>query len=151
VVDEAAGLQKPQLEKIERLARQAIGLDSRRRDSVQVIMVPFAVHASTEAANAAKPESLRNVDEKPAETMRHAKANTDWPVYAGLALAVLAGVLLVWMRVRHVRSRSGEAAIAQEESVSPGQRFEAELGSVRKRVMEDPKVAASVVKLWMNA
>jgi len=152
VVDEAAGLQKPQLEKIERLARQAIGFDSRRRDSVQVIMVPFATHASSEAANAAKPESLRNVDEKPAvTTMQHARTSADWPVYAGLALAVLAGVLLVWMLLRRGHSRSAEAALAPEESISPGERFETELGSIRQRVLEDPKVAASVVKQWMNA
>jgi flagellar biosynthesis/type III secretory pathway M-ring protein FliF/YscJ len=55
------------------------------------------------------------------------------------------------MLLRRGHSRSAEAALAPEESISPGERFETELGSIRQRVLEDPKVAASVVKQWMNA
>lgn len=149
VVDEAAALDRTQLAKLDNLARQAVGFDGRRGDSVQVIRVPFADQASSEAANTAKPESLRNVNEKPAMPTQSAGSNADWPVYAGLALAVMAGVLLVWILMKRGRLRSGEAESAPEES-SPGERFEADLNSVRERVLEDPKVAASVVKLWMQ-
>jgi len=151
VVDEAAGLKKSQLDKLERMARQAVGFDSRRRDSVQVIMVPFAVKAPSETANAAGSETLRNLDEKPAESSQPAGADVEWPVYAGLALAVLAGLLLVWMFMRRGHAPSGKAAPEPEESLTPGERFDAELNSIRQQVMQDPKLAASVVKLWMNA
>lgn len=145
VVDESTGLQRDQIDKLERLARQAIGYDVSRRDSVQLILIPFATAPAAGTEPAAKPESLRKVDEQPAR--RPATANANGPVYAGLALALLAGLLLIWVLFKRNRRNAGNATAATETAAET---FETELDTIRRRVMEDPKVTASVVKVWMN-
>lgn len=149
VVDEAAGLEKNHLDKIERLSRQAVGFDSRRRDSVQVIMVPFSpMEAARDTVN---PESLKNMAESTAATPTPAAPGEAWPVYAGLVLAALVGLFLVWRLMKRGRHGQKEEIPEAAGAHSSGEIFEAELKEIRQRVMEDPKVAASVVKLWMQA
>lgn len=151
VVDEAAGLEKIQLDKLERVARQAVGFDSRRRDSVQVIKVPFAEQTKDASQAVARPESLRNLSEPSPAAKPAVIANNSWPVYAGLVLAVVAGLLMVWTLIKRSRRGQQEESAENAGTPSPGEIFEAELNSIRRHVMEDPKLAASVVKLWMQA
>lgn len=151
VVDESANLEKDQLYKLERLARQAVGFDSRRRDSVQIIAVPFASPSQETAAEAVRPQSLRNLAESTPAAGQPVTAGGTLPVYAGLALAVLAGLVLVVALARRRRRNSQVEASAEVEAPSPAAVFETELDAIRQRVMQDPKVAASVVKLWMQA
>ncbi len=149
VVDEAAGLEKNHLDKIERLARQAVGFDTRRRDSVQVITVPFSpMEAARQTVN---PESLKNMAKSTNAMPAPAAGGETWPVYAGLMLAALAGVFLVWRLMKRGRHGRKEEIPEAAGAHSAGEIFEAELNLIRQRVMEDPKVAASVVKLWMQA
>jgi flagellar biosynthesis/type III secretory pathway M-ring protein FliF/YscJ len=68
------------------------------------------------------------------------------PVYAGLALSLI--LLLLLLRVRQHR-RSQEEEI-QAAASPPEETLEARLGGLRQQVMDDPKVAASVVKLWIQ-
>lgn len=147
VVDEAANADRARIGKLERLARQAIGFDAGRGDSVQVIAVPFARQA---AAAAPAPSSLKNLSSpSPANGAPQAEPGpAALPVWGGLALAAAAGVLLLW-RAR----RRGVSAAAEEapEPPSPGEQFEAELQTVRQRVLDDPRVAASVIRLWMQS
>lgn len=151
VVDEAAGMDKSRLDRLERLARQAVGFDSRRRDSVQVIKIPFATLPASEPQPISGTESLRNLNDNKVPAELPADAGEPWPVYAGIALAILSGLFLTWMLIKRSRPQADATSLAEEESLSPGERFETELDIIRQRVMQDPKVAASVVKLWMNA
>lgn len=70
------------------------------------------------------------------------------PVYAGVALALL--VLLLLLRVRAGRRRREQAEALAAQAPGPGELFDARLETLRQRVQADPKVAASVVKLWMQ-
>ncbi len=149
VVDEASGLEKSQMDKLDRLARQAVGFDASRRDSVQVIMVPFAAETADTSPERARPESLRKIAELPVAAVP-AAAKSAWPVYTGLALAFIAGLLLVWMLAMRGRRKSWGTLPEEAGPLSPGEAFETELNSIRQGVMEDPRVAASVVKLWMQ-
>jgi flagellar biosynthesis/type III secretory pathway M-ring protein FliF/YscJ len=58
---------------------------------------------------------------------------------------------MVWVLMKRSRRGQREEAAETAGTPSPGEMFEAELNSIRQGVMEDPKVAASVVKLWMQA
>lgn len=71
------------------------------------------------------------------------------PVYAGFALALLVLLLLLRVRARRRRRERDEALAAQ--APGPGELFDARLETLRQRVLSDPKIAASVVKLWMQS
>lgn len=150
VLDEASNLDRSQLVKLERLARQAIGYDSRRRDSVQVIAVPFNKPVEQVAERAAPPpESLKNLSAPAPAPIKPDNIEMEWPIYAGLALAALAGAVLLIIK----RNRRGNRAGETEEPAAPSadEIFGTEIETLRQRVMEDPKVTASVIKLWMQA
>lgn len=147
VIDEASQPERSRLTKLERLARQAIGFDPRRGDSVQVIAVPFKKPAGVVAREAA-PASLKNLSAPaPAAGAQATPATGVATIYAGLALAAIAGLVLFW------RGRRRKETLATETAAepSPGEQFETELQAVRERVLDDPKVTASVIRVWMQS
>ncbi len=148
VVDERAGLGPAELDRLAALARQVIAFDSERGDSLQAIMLPFAVEEKPVAVPAAKlPRKI------PVAAPPHPKPtildDELLPVYAGLVLALLFMFLLMSVRGHQRRRRANEEARAAQEP-SPGELFEARLDSLRQRVLSDPRVTASVVKSWMQ-
>ncbi|MEW6133924.1 MAG: flagellar basal-body MS-ring/collar protein FliF [Pseudomonadota bacterium] len=143
VVDEGAGFEAAELDRFATLARQAVGFEPGRGDSLQVIALPFAAAQAPAAASAAKAP----LPVLPAAKPRPSPLDDELlPVYLGLALALLFMLLLIALRARHRRLRRLEQAHAAE----PGETFEARLDGLRRRVLADPKLAASVVKLWVH-
>lgn len=147
VVDEHGGNELAEPDRLAALARQAIGFDGERGDSLQVIMLPFPV-VETPVVAAPQPEPPRKTS-LPAQAQPPRLPRLDdvlLPIYAGLALALLLA-LLISVRLRRRRRRAEEETQAAQP---PAEAFEARLDSLRQSVLADPRVAASVVKLWMQ-
>jgi flagellar biosynthesis/type III secretory pathway M-ring protein FliF/YscJ len=144
VVDEHAAQQMIDLDKLAALARQVIGFDSQRGDSLQVITLPFPVAESPTVLPRAEP--LRKL---PIAKQSEPAAIDDelLPVYSGLVLSLLALILLLRLRTRR-RQKEQEEVVAQ--GPQPGELFDVRLDAIRQHVLADPKVTASVVKLWMQ-
>lgn len=146
IVDESAGQGVIESDKLAGLARQAIGFDRERGDSLQVIAMPFKVPEVSKTPVVEKPAQLPLLPKDPVllevdEEML--------PVYAGLTAALLMMVLLLRLRVRNRKIREeGEELAAQRPG--PGEAFEARIDSLRQEVQSDPKITASVVKLWIG-
>lgn len=140
------------------LARQAIGYQAARGDSVKVYALPAAAQDASEApavapqtedstpAPAARiaprpaPASIPQAVPRPAPVSRPEPSGLlAWPIAAGAVLLLGWGV----MRARRTRA-ANEADLVVED-------FDAELAVARSQVMADPRVAADVVKLWMRA
>lgn len=143
IVDESAA--DADADRLARLARQAVAFDGRRGDSLQVVLLPFASRPPAAAPAAQLPGAVSRAAHP------QARAVVDQgllPVYAGLALAALFLLLLFLVRARQHRREERAASIAP--ALQPGESFDARLDSLRQGVMADPRVAASVVKLWMQ-
>jgi flagellar M-ring protein FliF len=133
-----------EIRKAGQLARQALGLQPGRGDSLNVYALPLA-RSSAPAANApALPEPAASVavprvrlTDPPAE-----QAAVPW--LSATTGVVAAGVLALvgWLLTRRKTPESGEPPAAE---------FDAELDATRAAVLADPRVAADVIKLWMRA
>jgi flagellar biosynthesis/type III secretory pathway M-ring protein FliF/YscJ len=146
VVDERAGQPVIDQDRLAALARQVIGFDSARGDALQVIALPFTAEALPQPQlKTEPPRSLPLVRPLSPPTIDDELL----PVYAGLALSLLAFLLLLVMRASRRRQKSLDEALAAQ-APHPGELFEARLDALRQQVLADPKVAASVVKLWMQ-
>jgi hypothetical protein len=135
------------------MARQALGLQSTRGDTLNVYAIPAAVQAAT-APEAASPESQPqlHVQPKPAEPVSIPQvrsrssppvadmlpAFTPWWLAAAGGGVLLAG--LMWWRARQ--------APAPELPIDD---LDSELEAMRNQVQADPRVTADVIKLWMRA
>lgn len=145
VLDERAEQSMLNPAKLAELARQVIGFDGRRGDSLQVITLPFtAMEAPTALPKTEVPRKLP-LSKQPETAVVDDELV---PVYAGLALSLLGLILLLRVRARR-RQREQEEALATQGQ--PGEIFDARLDALRQRVLSDPKVAASVVKLWIQS
>jgi flagellar M-ring protein FliF len=146
VVDERAGQGVIDADKLAALARQVIGFDSERGDNLQVISLPFSV---------AEPSMALPRDEPPRKLPLVEQAEPPaideelLPVYAGLGLSLVALCILLILRARQRRQSEREEALA-EQVPQPGEIFEARLDALRQHVLADPKITASVVKLWLQ-
>lgn len=148
VVDDSTGADHADPDRLAALARQAIDFDGARGDSLQVIRLPFAAQPAAAAPAARQPNKIP-LAAQPQPVPAQFLGNDLLPVYAGLALAVLFVLLLILVRARQRRRGQEKAALAAH-APQPGELFEARLDNLRQRVMADPRVAASVVKLWMQ-
>lgn len=149
VVDEHAALEAGELDRLAALARQAVGFDSARGDNLQVIMLPFSSAEKPAVAPVAKP--LRKIPVAAPAAPGPALFNDELlPVYAGLVLALLLFMLLISLRVRQRRRQVEEERRAERERQQAGEQLDARLDSLRQRVLADPRVAASVVKTWLQ-
>jgi flagellar M-ring protein FliF len=133
------------------LARQALGLQKERGDSLNV----FALPATAREQEASAPETLAAQVEPPLPgpvsipqvqprslPPQRAEASAGylpWTIVAGTAV-----LLLGWMGWR----RAQRAEPVPEEVVEG---FDAELESARRQALADPRVTADVIKLWMRA
>lgn len=150
VVDERAAPEAGELDRLAVLARQAVGFDSARGDSLQVIMLPFLAAEKPYAAPAPRP--LHKLPAAaPAQPGAALFNDSLLPVYAGLVLALLLFLLALSVRARRRRLRAEEEARAEPAPHQAGERFDARLDSLRQRVLTDPRVTASVVKTWMQS
>lgn len=143
------------------MARQVLGLQASRGDSVKVYAIPGAVppvavatpasQAKLAGADAAPDASAPPRPSAPA-SIPHLRPRADpatptpdsqrggWWWLFGAGAAVVALVLARW---RRVRASPGTDLVVED--------FDAELEATRSQVMADPRVAADVIKLWMRA
>ncbi len=146
MVDERAPQELMAPDRLAALARQAIGFDSVRGDSLQVIALPFpATEALAALPKAEAPSKPLVVQQAQSPAVRDELL----PVYAGLGLAGLILILLLVLRARQ-RRQTEQAEMRDAQDADPGDLFDARLEALRQRVLTDPKVAASVVKLWVQ-
>lgn len=144
------------------MARQALGYQASRGDSVQVYALPAAGQAAKEAAAHAskyapegapadapvqsqplvpRPNSLpkmRPLAEPPLPAQREQPHLLVWLLAGGAVV-----LLLVLIRWRRARATPDTDPVVED--------FDAELDLTRSQVVADPRVAADVIKLWMRA
>ena len=143
------------------MARQALGYQSSRGDSVNVYALPAAARTTREAAvpqvQAQEPEKTQSQPQpapKPPVSVSIPQVRAQepslappenpsgWPL-GWLAAGGAALLLLLAMRWRRARPVQGPDLVVDD--------FDAELEVARTQVMTDPRVAADVIKLWMRA
>ena len=135
------------------MARQALGYQSARGDSVNVYALPSAAQAKPEAEApqvqapevqaSSKPSTSLSIpqmrpqgDPLPQPKIRR-EVLLGW-VAAGVGVLLL--VAMGWRRARRVQAPD----LIMDD-------FDAELDAARNQVTTDPRVAADVIKLWMRA
>jgi flagellar biosynthesis/type III secretory pathway M-ring protein FliF/YscJ len=133
------------------LARQALGLQKERGDSLSVFAFPATAReqqgaeaetpASDKEPPVAEPVSIPQVplQSPPPQRSEPSAEFLPWAIAAGTAV-----LLLGWMG-----RRRGRRAEPEPEAVVEG--FDAELESARRQALADPRVTADVIKLWMRA
>lgn len=143
------------------MARQALGYQASRGDSVKVFALPAAGQLAHAAAPDPTPEDVPPGVSPTAPLQARAPAPTSIPPMRPLAEPtasvqgqtqrmvwwLLAGgaVVLMLVLARWRRARASPAADLVVED------FGAELDVARSQVVADPRVAADVIKLWMRA
>lgn len=133
------------------LARQALGLQKERGDSLTVFALPTTsreqeqTEAETPAVGAEPPlpasVSIPRVQPHapPPQQVETSAEYMPWAIAAGAAV-----LLLGW-----IGWRRAHRAEPEPEEVVEG--FDAELESARRQALADPRVTADVIKLWMRA
>ena len=124
------------------LARQALGFDAQRGDSLSVLALPATPLSST------LPQASPNViPEKPVRATASAPepvAQLPWV----LAAAAVGGALLTWVLLRR-RRPSGLAV--DEDLVADSDNFDVLLQASRRQALDNPRVTADVIRMWMRA
>lgn len=120
------------IEKATQLARQALGFDARRGDSLSVFALP-------------PPPLPKKIPEVRVPTPRSppATAPLPWLPVTGAALLLL---LLVWQWMR--RRATVAAAETPPDEVDD---FDNRLQAARRQTLANPRVTADVIRLWMRA
>lgn len=134
------------------LARQALGLQKERGDSLNVYALPVSAHEPAQAdvetmavqaeQQPPEPVSIPQVQSQSLPPKREASSLALLPWW----LAAGAGGLLL-AAIRWWRARRRVEAIPEEAADG----FDAELESARQQALADPRVTADVIKLWMHA
>jgi len=134
-----------ELKRAGQLARQALGLQPARGDSLSVYALPATPAAANEATAARPPAPVSIPQVRP---LRLPPAQAERPLgFSAWWLVVIAASVLLggigWWRSRRVRH--------PELAALPPDDFDAELDAVRSQALADPRVTADVIKLWMRA
>ncbi len=136
---------REQLAKTETLARQALGLDRRRGDSLSVFALPATVPSMSAAADEAEPTAVQSIPEvalaplPPQQVQAMSVLGVGvWALPALLLLGIVA-----WIRQSR-RSRQPVETIPEET-------LDSLLEAARRQTLDNPRVTADVVKLWMRA
>jgi flagellar M-ring protein FliF len=130
-----------QIEKATTLTRQALGFDARRGDSLSV----FALPADELTTTTPPPQAIRERPAGVTPAAPPASGPIPWPYAAG-AIVLVAGLFSLGLRLR----RAQPAAVAQENP-SANEAFDSLLQASRRQTLENPRVTADVVKLWIRA
>jgi flagellar M-ring protein FliF len=142
-----------ELWRVGQMARQALGLQKERGDSLNVYALPVSAQALVQAgsgpvaveaeAQPREPVSIpqvqpRSMPPKPADAFT---AWSPWWLAAGAGVLLLGG--LGWWRARRVETEAVPKVFTDD--------FDSELESARNQALADPRVTADVIKLWMRA
>lgn len=135
-----------QLAKAEVLARQALALDRRRGDSLSVFALPPAMNPESAPAVAVAQDPSQSIAAVTPLLVQPRVADGG-PAYMGIGIWGLAGLLLLvalfWVRRRR-RARTAPEAESAET-------LDSLLESARRQTLDNPRVTADVVRLWMRA
>lgn len=131
----AAGASPETIEKANVLAREVIGFDARRGDSLSVIALPDAPAAPLAKAPLSPVRIVL-----PIQSDRIAP---EW-LWSGGVLAVL--LLLVFA----LRKRRAPAEPIEETAPSESDTFETLLQATRRQTLDNPRVTADVIRMWMQ-
>lgn len=130
--------------KAEQMARQALGYQPARGDTVNVYALPAgALPKPEEKVPEVQTQSLPALPEAISipQVVPHSEIQRDfslgWMAAGAVALLLLA---MGWRRVR--RTESSDLVMDD---------FDGDLEATRQQVISDPRVAADVIKLWMRA
>jgi flagellar biosynthesis/type III secretory pathway M-ring protein FliF/YscJ len=136
---------REQLAKTETLARQALGLDRRRGDSLSVFALPAAAPSLSAAPDEAEPAAAQSLPEVAlAPAIPQQSQTVSLPAVGVWALpALLLLGIVAWIRQSR-RSRQPVETIPEET-------FDSLLEAARRQTLDNPRVTADVVKLWMRA
>ncbi|MDT3706665.1 MAG: flagellar basal-body MS-ring/collar protein FliF [Thiobacillus sp.] len=129
-----------ELQRAGQLARQALGLLPARGDSLNVYALPVARRMQTDPPAEAPRAQAPKPQVQPANPPQRAASPPTfltWPIAAGAILIALLAITRLRMR----RAPAGEARTDD---------FDAMLDAARSRTLDDPRVTADVVKLWMR-
>lgn len=127
------------------LARQALGLQSSRGDTLNVYALPATItEAEAELAadppRAQPPIAIPRVQPvRPPQDEPRLLDRQSWLLPAAILLVVLL-ILFGWWRAR----RTPVTEVQEAD-------FDVELDAVRNQALADPRVTADVIKLWMRA
>ena len=130
-----------ELQRAEQLVRQALGLVAARGDSLSVYALPAALRipAADPVPQAQVPEARAQA--RPANPPP--RAATPYVLPPWLFVAAAAAVLLALVVIRQRLARQVPAAQLADD-------FDALLDAARSRALDDPRVTADVIKLWMR-
>jgi flagellar M-ring protein FliF len=130
-----------ELQRAEQLARQALGLVAARGDSLSVYALPAALRAP--AADPVPQAQVPAVLAQAQPANPPPRAATPYVLPAWLLAAAAAAILLALVVIRQRLARQVPAAKLADD-------FDALLDAARSRALDDPRVTADVIKLWMR-
>ena len=131
----ASGTPLETIDKVTLLAREAIGFDAQRGDSLSVVALP----AVPQPAKALPATPVRVVSPTPSDHIA-----SEWLWTGG----VLGALLLLGFALR---KRKTPAAPIAETPPSESDAFDALLQSTRRQTLDNPRVTADVIRMWMQA
>ncbi|MGA7178555.1 MAG: flagellar basal-body MS-ring/collar protein FliF [Thiobacillaceae bacterium] len=124
--------------KIQHLVSQALGMESRRRDSLQVVLLPFEL----------APMKIPEVPVPLVEKVSERATSAPFLTLAAITLAGLVLLAIVFLRVMKGRRNSNAIAEEPKQTRSP---FDEAVDAARTLVLDDPARAASVIHLWVQS
>lgn len=132
----AAGASPETIDKASLLAREVIGFDAQRGDSLSVIALPDPP--------VALPVKVPPTSTRPVSPIPSGHVAEEW-VWTGGLLGVLLLLVLV------LRKRKAPASPIEAAAPSESDAFEALLQATRRQTLDNPRVTADVIRMWMQA
>jgi flagellar M-ring protein FliF len=119
------------------LAQQALGLDARRGDRLSIFALPPTVVPPIRV-----PQSIPKISPAVRPATPEIQTPALWMPVAGIAIA-----LLLWLGLRSRRP----AKTIVENTLAASETFDGLLQASRSQTLENPRVTADVIRLWMRA
>mgnify|MGYP000433304638 CR=1 FL=1 len=132
----AAGASPETIDKASLLAREVIGFDAQRGDSLSVIALPDPP--------VALPVKVPPTSTRPVSPIPSGHVAEEWVWTTGVL-----GVLLLLVLV--LRKRKAPASPIEATAPSESDAFEALLQATRRQTLDNPRVTADVIRMWMQA
>jgi len=124
------------------LAREALGFDTQRGDSLSVFALPPTLQSPP--LPQAAPIAMPKTGARAPVTRPQPAALLPW--IAGAAFAsVLLGIGL------RLRKRASAAPVTEEDGTADSENFDGLLQASRRQTLDNPRVTADVIRLWMRA
>lgn len=133
----AAGAAPETIDKATLLVREVIGFDAQRGDSMSVIALPEVPAAQPQTAPSV---AIRTV----VPPMQADHIAPEW-LWTGGVLSVLLLLLVLALR-----KRKTPADPIEETAPSESDAFEALLQATRRQTLDNPRVTADVIRMWMQ-